>query len=247
MKKQLKMWHQDFFRYWDRTSLVARIFTGAAVSFLLVTAVTKYLTRPIAKEIKALRKKAETTDIGNEATIQLEELRQKKQRYLKRITAAQDKFSSLRESRTALTQAESGKLILEIRKLLDKYRIKLLEEEKLKTRPKPVNKSTSYRSSFRPVKKDNRIRIKVPDYLDIVSYRFKVVGSYNSLRRFLYYADRLGRAYVMNNISLSGAQQKSWNGNAKPVVAVKLDFEVHIPYLKDSSLLPANNSTKQAL
>jgi hypothetical protein len=236
MKRQLKIWNEDFNRYWNRTSLVMRIVIGAVASFLLAYVITSGLNRPLTSNINKLKKKIASIGVQDDSTVIMDELRQKKTTYSRRCSDLQEKLTKNRENSPGLTRAESGKVIIAIRELFDTHGIKLQIEEKLKKAPAAPKKVNSYQK--RHIKKTNteRMHTAIPDFMGSNDYKFKVVGSFSNIKRFLRQLNTLPYVYIVDNIKLCASEVLIFTTNRPPQKGVELEFELHVPYLKKSIL-----------
>lgn len=238
MKKQLKTWKADFDRYWDKTSLVMRIAIGASVSLLLTYVVMNKINRPLSQQVGKKRKAISDTAVVDGAIYILDELRIKRDNVNKKLKTWEKKLAESKDCESSLTPLESSKVIIAVRKLFDKNSLKLINEQKLK-RQEISEKKSSYRNRHRKTETDmdtdTKIKLNPPEYIDYISYQIKAYGRFRDIKRFLTDINEVKHVFVMNNIAFSEGQYPALDRKFNFRKGIEINFELHIPYLKDSA------------
>ncbi len=230
MNKQLKIWREDFLRYWNRTSLIMRILIGAGISFVIIYAGSKYVTKPMAKEIKAIKKKLD--DIaGSGVALQIQEMQRQKKELSRKLKDEKTLYENALDCETALEVSESGKVIIDLRQLLNECDVKLLNEEKLTNATVKTSKKKKKRGKKTEKKIDYHMRPQVPSCLSTVGYHFKVIGQFKNIKKFLLTMNSISHVFIANNIAINTTETVIYNKKLQPRHGVEMEFEVHIPYL----------------
>lgn len=236
MKKQLKIWKDEFFRYYDRTSVMTRIIIGALLSFGTAYFLTQKVIKPQNAQLKALKQKFQNLEVIDDVEIQTADLKNKQRKagmYLEGLKKANEKLAL---SMGSLSRDEVGKNILDLRFLMDKNSLRILSEERII----PV-KQQRRRSSRVKQKADTRIKISFPSSMGCESSRFELLGSYQDLRRFFMDVRKAQNLFFINNICIRGSKETITDRSFKEHRALRCTFEVHIPYHKG-----AEKSAKKA-
>ncbi|MDD5727466.1 MAG: hypothetical protein PHV59_02780 [Victivallales bacterium] len=233
MKKQLKIWKADFDRYWDKTSLTVRILIGAVVSLALTYVVVNKINRPLSKEVEKERKAISDTAVVDGAIYLLDDLKRKRDEIKEQLGIWEKKLENSKDCESSLTPLENSKVIIAVRELFYKNNIKLINEQKIiKNSPDPKNKS-SYRKRHNTEKPDNRIKLKAPEYIEHISYRIKAYGRFPDIKKFLSDVNKESYVFVINNIILQEGQIPAFDHKFQQRKDIQIDFELHIPYLKN--------------
>ena len=233
VKKQLKIWKADFNRYWDKTSLVMRIVIGASVSLLLTYLVMDKINRPLSQQVGEKRKAISDTAVVDGAIYILDELRTKRDNVNKKLKTWEKKLAESKDCESSLTPLESSKVIIAVRRLFDKNSLKLINEQKIKQQKNPGKKS-SYRNRHKKIEINTKIKLKPPEYIDYISYQIKAYGRFKDIKNFLTDINEVKHVFVMNNIAFFEGQYPALDRKFNLRKGIEINFELHIPYLKDS-------------
>ncbi|MDD5598127.1 MAG: hypothetical protein PHV82_09290 [Victivallaceae bacterium] len=243
MKKQLKIWKADFERYWDKTSLITRILIGAAVSLALTYVVINKVNRPLSKEVEKERKAISDTAVVDGAIYLLEDLKRKRDKINADLKIWEKKFENAKDCESSLTQLESGKVIIAVRELFYKNNLKLINEQKINKDVPALKNKSSYHSRHKTEKPDDHIKLEAPEYIEHVSYQIKAYGRFPDIKNFLFNLNENSHVFVINNITFIEAQLPAFDHKFQRQKAVEINFELHIPYLKNTDSVQV---TKQA-
>ena len=235
MKKQLKIWKSDFDRYWDKTSLTVRILIGAVISLVITYAVINKINKPLAKEVEKERKAISNTAVVDGAIYLLDDLKRKRDEIKKQLKIWEDKLEKSKDCESSLTPLENSKVIIAVRELFYKNNIKLINEQKIIKSSSAIKKKSSYSKRHEMTKPDNRIKLKTPEYIEHISYRIKAYGRFPDIKKFLSNVNKESHVFVINNIILQEGQIPAFNHKFQRRKGVQIDFELHIPYLKNTN------------
>lgn len=226
MKKQLKIWKEDFFRYYDRTSVMMRIVMGAVLSLGTAYFLTHKVIKPQNAEVKTLKQKFQSMEVIDDVEIETADLKNKQRKtamLLEGLTKANEELALTMGS---FSKGEVGKNILDLRYLVDKNDLRILSEERVV----PVKQIR--RRSRGKQKPDTRVKIQFPASMGCESYKFEVLGSYRNLRRFFMDVRRAQALFFLNNIRISNSQEMLTDKNLNQFRALSCVFEVHVPFRK---------------
>jgi hypothetical protein len=234
----LTTWKKDFLRYWDRTSLMMRIVIGAVLSFLIAHIFLNNLNRPLSKEIDEVKKKLNNIGSGDSTTLMMEELRVRKNILTSDLKIWKEKFNAITQDNGSLRQGESGKVIIDVRRLLSEYDIRFIEEERIVAKPvqTPARKKAARRRGGESAVIDTRMKVTWPDYIGSVDYRMTVIGKFSSIREFLHRLNFMPYVFVVNNITLKDSGTLMYDQRLEAQRGVEMVFELHIPFVTDSSI-----------
>lgn len=229
MNKQLKIWKEDFFRYYNRTSVMMRIIIGALLSFGAAYFLTQKVIKPQNARLKALKQKFQSMEIIDDVEIRTADLRNKQRKASMQLEGLKKVNEELALTMGSLTRGEVGKNILDLRFLMDKNNLRIVSEERVL----PV-KNLRRRSRGRQ-KPDTRMKIQFPSSMESESYKFEVLGSYQSLRRFLMDVRGAQTLIFLNNIRISRSGEMLTDRNLNQFRALSCAFEVHVPFRKEGA------------
>lgn len=230
MNKQLKIWRDDFLKYYHRTSLVMRIAIGAALSFGVVYLAMKQWIKPQIAQIKKLNKDFDNVSIIPDFDLTMQDLKNKLRRGERQLKSLQDTNRKLAEKNGSLQRTDSGRVILELRKMMDKHQLKIVTEERLIVQP--AAGQTRKRGAQQNIKTDTRVRVVLPDSMSSEGYTFKVMGSFINIREFLHDVYEADAVFFLNNISLKRSSEYLVDRNFQQYKALECSFDAHVPYLK---------------
>lgn len=236
MKKQLKTWKADFDKYWDKTSLVVRIMIGAVISLLITYVVINKINRPLSKKVLKAQKAISDTTVVDGSLFILEELRQKRIKFKKRLETWTKKLEDSKDCESCLTPLESSKVVIAIRELFYKNGLKLLNEQRIKKQVKLKKQLSSYKKRHKTTKVNSRIKLNPPEYIDHISYQISAYGQFGNIKKFFYDINQISHVFIMNNIKFGQYEGTVLNNRFQVQHGIKLDFELHIPYLKNVTI-----------
>lgn len=231
INKQLKIWRDDFLKYYNRTSLVMRIVIGAALSFGVVYGAMNQWIKPQAAKIKKLNKDLENVSIIPDFELTMQDLANKIRRGNRQLKMLQDDNRKLGEKNGNLERADSGRVIFELRKMMDRHTLKIVTEERLFSTPRSSVKSFRRRAG-QTAQADTRVKVVLPESMASEGYTFKVLGSFANIRDFLHEAYDADQVFFLNNISIRHSSEYLVNRNFQQYKALECSFEAHVPYLK---------------
>ncbi len=221
--RQLKIWRDDFLRYYHKTSLMTRIVIGAALSFGAAQLLLNKVIRPQNRELAELGRKHQSMEVVEDVELAVADLKNKQRKINMQLESLREINRNLAETRGTLSRNEIGKSILELRLLIDRNELRILSEERL------VEKKNARRSRKKKTP-DTRIVMRLPASMGCESYRFKVLGSYRHLRHFLLDAFSTDVLFFLNNIKVSRSDELITDRNLNQYKALRCEFEIHIPY-----------------
>lgn len=224
MNKQLKIWKDDFFRYYGRTSLMMRIVIGAALSFGTAYILTHKIIRPQNAQLKVLKEKFQSMEVIDDVGIQVADLKNKQRKVNMQLEGLKKANEELALTMGTFSKGEVGKNILDLRFLMDKNNLRIVSEERVL----PV-KQTRRRSRGKQ-KPDTRVRIQFPSSMECESYKFELLGSYGTLRRFFMDVRNAQALFFLNNIRISNSKELLTDRNLNQFRALSCVFEVHVPF-----------------
>ncbi len=230
INKQLKIWRDDFLKYYNRTSLVMRIAIGAALSFGVVYGAMNQWIKPQAAKIKKLNKDLENISIIPDFELAMQDLANKIRRGNRQLKILQEDNRKLGEKNGNLERADSGRVIFELRKMMDKHTLKIVTEERLSSSRSPVK--SSRRRGDQAAVADTRVKVVLPESMASEGYTFKVLGSFANIRDFLHEAYDADLVFFLNNISIRHSDEYLVNRKFQQYKALECSFEAHVPYLK---------------
>ena len=230
--RQLKIWRDDFLRYYDKTSLVTRIIIGAALGFLVTYTALNYYIKPTNQEIKKLNKQINDMAVLPDVDLMLQDLNLRQRRIERQLATTKRQNQQYSEKRGVLSRSDTGKVGLELRQLIDRHSLRLVNEERVVA--KPVQ--TVRRGSSTTLPPDTRQKLVLPETMNHESYRFHVLGSYKDIQLFLNEAFSAKSVFFINNVSIKESTEMLTDHNFRPYRALSCSFEFHIPYLAEGGL-----------
>lgn len=216
--RQLKIWKEDFLRYYDKTSVLMRIVIGAVLSALTALLLINKVIKPQNAELKTLKQKYQSMEVIDDVDIQVADLKNKQRKAAMQV-------EGLQKANEQLT-AEIGKNILDLRTLIDRYELRIVSEERVV----PVKEKKSGRRGRKKVEADTRLQISFPASMACESYQFVVLGSYKNLRAFLNDVRNARSLFFLNNISIRQSEEMLTDKELNQYRALSCTFEVHVPY-----------------
>ncbi len=231
--RQLKILRDDFMRYYNRTSFVMRILIGAALSFAIAYYALNKHIKPQMAAIKDLQKKMSKMVIVDDVDLMMSDLNNRRKKVEKKLNAFSKANSELMKKSGQLTRSESGKIIIEIRSLLDQNSIKIISEtrvnEKKAARPRRRKKSSGQ------MNKNKRIKLELPQLIGDDVHQFIVHGTYKHIKTFLMEVYNHKATFFLNNIYLERTDEFITDRELNQYNALKCCFELHIPYRKEKA------------
>lgn len=228
LNKQLRIWRDDFLKYYNRTSLVTRIVTGAALAFAIAYASLNYAIRPENVRIKEVSKKLDDMSVVPDVELMMQDLKNRERRISSQLDGIRRQNREFGEKNGGLSRSEIGRTLLELRRLMDVNRIRILSESRVTPQP-PKRVSGKPGKDTLP---DTRIRLVLPDTMASETYAFRVLGGFPDIRRFLHDAYSAGAVFYLNNISIRKSDELMTDREFRQYKALECSFELHIPYLK---------------
>lgn len=228
MNKQLKIWKDDFFRYYNRTSILVRILIGAALSFAVAYILIHKVIKVQNGELKKLKQKYEAMEVIDDVDIQVADLKNKQRKSSMQLEALKKVNASLATEFGTLSKGETGKNILDLRYLIDQNRLRILSEERIIIQKKSRRRPTSRKE------KDDRVKITFPASMNCESYQFKILGSYQNLRHFFMAVREFKSLFFINNIKLEQSKELLTDKNLNQYRALECAFEVQVPFYKEA-------------
>lgn len=224
MNRQLKIWKEDFFRCYNRTSVMMRIIIGAILSLGTAYFLTARVIKPQNLQLKALKQKFGAMELIDDVELQTADLKNKQRKISRQIEGLKTVNEKLALTLGDLSRGEIGKNILDLRFLMDRNNLKIVSEERVLP-----EKTVRRRSRVKP-KSDDRVKIRFPSSMSCESYRFKVLGSYQNLRRFLTDVRNAQAPFFLNNIRITCSGEMLTDRNLNQYRALSCSFEVHVPF-----------------
>lgn len=226
MQKQLKIWKEDFLRYYSRTSILMRMILGAALSFAAAYFLIHNVIRPQNSELKKLKQKFQSMEVIDDVDLQVADLKNSQRKTAMQLEGLKKANAALADQLGTLTRGEVGKNILDLRLLIDRNRLRIVSEE-YAAPAKPVRRRKNTAD-----KPDTRVKITFPDSMECASYRFQVLGSYQDLRHFFMDVRQARALFFINNIAIRQSGEMLTDKNFNQYRALACSFEVHVPYQK---------------
>ena len=218
-------------RYYGRTSLVMRIIIGAALGFLITYAALNYYIKPTNQEIKKLNKQINDMAVLPDVESMFDGFRRRQNRVERQLADIKKQNREYGEKHGALAKGDAGKVVLELRKLIDHHSLRLVNEERIVA--KPIG---TVRRGGAPAPVDTRQKLQLPENIHHDSYRFQVLGSYKDIQRFLNEAYSAEAIFFINNIAIKESNETLTDHNFRPYRALSCSFEFHVPYLAEGGL-----------
>lgn len=228
LNKQWKIWRDDFLKYYNRTSLVTRIVIGAALAFVVAYASLTYVIRPGNARIKEVGKKLDDTSVIPDVELMMQDLKNRERRVSGQLDAIRRQNREFGEKSGGLSRGDVGKTLLELRRLMDGNRIRILSESRVL--PQAAKRVSG--KAGKPAAPDTRIRLVLPDTMEGETYAFRVLGGFSDIRDFLHEAYSAGTVFYLNNISIKKSDELMTDREFRQYKALECSFELHIPYLK---------------
>ncbi len=224
--RQLKIWRDDFMRYYGKTSLVMRIVICAGLSFAVAYYGLNGYLNPQQKEIKELTKKLQDMTVVGDSEFLMADLRNRQRKTSAQLESVRAANRELAERGGGITRGETGKTILALRSMIDGNKLKIISEDRMKPQDAAKRKPNSK-------VKDTRIKLALPESMDCECYTFIVLGEYGNLQNFLSEVFGAEQMFVLNNLKLSHSGEMITDGDLKQHKAIECRFEVHLPYQKE--------------
>ncbi len=228
LSKQWKIWRDDFLRYYGRTSLITRIVIGAALAFGVAYVSLNYVIRPERAKIREVSGKLDNMDIVPDVELMMQDLKNRSRRVSAQLAAIQQQNREFGERNGGLSRGEVGKTLLELRRLMDVNRIRILSESRLVVQP-PKRATRSTGGNTAP---ETRLRLILPDSMEGESFAFRLLGSFQDIRNFLHDAYSSEAVFYLNNIAIGKSDELMTDREFRQYKALECSFELHIPYLK---------------
>lgn len=226
--KQLKIWRDDFLKYYGRTSLVARIVIGAALGFGIAWGGLTYVIRPETAKIKEINKKLDNMTIIADSGLMMQDLKNRQRRVSVQLKAIQEENRVHGERNGGLSRAEIGRTLFELRRMMDSNRLRIVSESRVIPSP-PVRVPRKNAKSLLP---DTKIKVVLPETMACDTYAFRVLGSFGDIRGFLHAAYAADPVFFLNNIAIKTSDELMTDRGFRQYKALECSFELHIPYLK---------------
>lgn len=227
MNKQLKIWRDDFLRYYNRTSIVTRIMIGAVLSFVIAYFLINKVIKGQNAELKSLKQKYQAMEIIDDIDIQVADLKNKQRKSTMQLEALKKANAVLAAELGSLSKGEVGKNILDLRYLIDQNSLRIVSEERA------VIQKKSRRRNIGKKEIDSRVKIAFPASMSSESYHFKLLGSYRNLQNFFMEVRNAQSLFFINNIAVRRSQEMLTDKNFNQYRALECVFEVHVPFHKE--------------
>lgn len=224
MNRQLKIWKEDFIRYYSRTSIIMRIIIGAVLSFVIAYILINKVIKIQNAENKKLKQKFQSMEIIDDVDIQVADLKNSQRKTSMQLESLKALNANLAEELGTLSKGEIGKNILDLRLVIDRNSLRIVSEERIIPK-KIIRRRTSKRKE-----PDTHIKIQFPSSMTCESYRFELLGSYRNLRKFFMEARKSNSLFFINNIHIKQSKEMLTDKNFNQYRALSCSFEVHVPY-----------------
>ncbi len=240
-QNQLKSWRDDFLRYYGRSSLLTRIFVGAAISFTIAFLMTNKVVKKQKDELKTLSEKIRSTEIAGDAELEVVDLKNRQRKVSRTLASIKGENLKLEEACGGLSRAETGKSFLDLRLLIDRNELKIVSERHAASQnPGKKNETASSVKSGKNLPE----QIVFPSFMDSESYDFEVLGTFQNIRRFLIDAYRSDALFFLNNIRIEPSRETITDRAFIQHKALKCVFQAHIPYRTDNASKPSGKGSR---
>lgn len=226
--KQLKIWKEDFLRYYSKTSLLTRIIMGALVSYGIFYVSSHYFLTPAKKEIKVLQEKLEKISVTGDVDILIKDLKNRQKKAEKFLQTLCEQNNELTQQYGSLSIGDVGKTLVDFRLLIDSNELKIISEECIL--PVVVKKKKKSAKKTEPV--STRITLELPESMASEGYQFKVLGTYANIQAFLSEIYDAKIVCFLNNLSIVQSITPIVDKDFRQHKALECSFELHIPYRK---------------
>ncbi len=228
MNRQLKIWKDDFLRYYGGTSIITRMTIGAVLSFLLAYLLISRIIRPQNKAVRELKEKYQAMEIIEDADLQVADLKNKQRKALMQLDGLKTENARLALEVSKMTKGDIGRNIIDLRYFVDKNNLRIVSEERVV--PEKPRRGRGQRKN----EIDTRMKISFPDSMQFESHRFSVLGSYRDLQKFLMDVRNAREVFFINNVSIAQSREMLTDRNLNQYRALSCTFEVHVPYLAET-------------
>ncbi|MGL4854533.1 MAG: hypothetical protein ACRC37_04695 [Lentisphaeria bacterium] len=233
MKKRNNGWKEDLRQYYAKTSVMARIGMCALLSGLIANVVMKKHIRPQVIKINELNKKISAMKTPSNPSEVIGELRETQEEIIAQLEQLRKENGLLiRRYGDSLSAGNIGKTILDIKLLINKNRLKIISEERIKELVGEENDHLPRRNNYLNMEEDTKIKLFLPNFLLSEGFIFKFVGTYKDIQKFLLELHKMKKVFFVNNVKLSSSKVKITDRDFKEHRAVECSFEVHVPYRK---------------
>lgn len=229
MKRQLKIWKEDFLRYYGRMSVMMRIAIGALLSFALAYVLIHKVIKPQNAELKKMKQKYQSMEVIDDVDLQVADLKNKQRKVTMQLEGFKKANEQLADDVGTLSKGEVGKNILELRYLIDRNSLRIVSEERV-VPTKQVRRRAPQKNVI-----DTHIKITFPTSMACESYKFEVLGSYQCLRRFFMDVRNAQALFFINNIRIVQSKEMLTDKNLNQYRALSCAFEVHVPYQNEAA------------
>lgn len=241
MGKQLKSWRDDFLRYYGRTSLLMRIFIGAAVSFAIVFLMTNKVIKKQNKELNSLKSRMQSMEPADVVELEITDMKNRQRNVGRTLASLKEDNRQLEETCGGLSRSDAGKNFLHLRLLIDRNDLRIVSERRMDMQ-NPNRKTGS--NATGKAGRGTSMQVEFPAFLACESYDFEVIGSFRNIRQFLIDAYKSDALFFLNNIRMNQSSETVMDRNLKQHRALRCEFQAHIPY-RSGTVTKAGKDRKQ--
>lgn len=228
MNRQLKIWKEDFLRFYKRTSIIMRVIIGAVLSGIIAYFLINNVIKKQNAELKTLKQKFNSMEVADDVEIQTADLQNKQRKAEMQLNGLKTANELLSTETGALSKGEVGKNILDLRFLIDSNQLRIVSEERVVSESKQVRRRRVQK------KVDTGVKISFPASMSYESYKFEVLGSYQSLRKFFMDVRNSQSLFFLNNVRICQSKEMLTDKNFNQYRALSCSFEVHVPYKNEN-------------
>lgn len=234
MNKQLKIWQDDFLRYYSKTSIMARVVIGACLSFAIAHVCINKIIKPQNTELKAINAKIQGIEVYDDVELTIADIRNSQRKVNMQLTGLKEVNLELIQTHGSLSKNDTGEVVLALRSLMEESDLKIVSE----VRQIPVVKTTSRRSSRSktPVVV-TKLTPTLPSFVATETYTFKVMGSYKQLGQLFASAFDADELFLITNIKVERSDEYITDRDFNQIQALSCTFDLFIPYMTDGKVL----------
>lgn len=228
MNKQLKIWKDDFLRYYGRTSILARVAIGAILSFAIAYLIIEKIIKPQNAELKSLKQKFDAMEIIDDVDIQVADLKNKQRKINMQLEGLTEANQELAGKIGNLSKGEIGKSIIDLRFLIDNNNLRIISEERIVK----ANQAKRRKAQKQPI--DTQVKITFPASMTFESHQFQVLGSYRDIQNFLNEVRKSQALFFLNNVTIGQSKEMLVDKDLNEYPALACHFQVHVPYQQNT-------------
>lgn len=234
MNKQLKIWQDDFLRYYSKTSVMARVVIGACLSFAIAHVCINKVIKPQNTELKAINAKIQGIEVYDDVELTIADIRNSQRKINMQLTGLKEANLELIQTHGSLSKNDTGEVVLALRSLMEDSELKIVSE----VRKIPVVQKTTRRSSRSktPVVVTT-LTPTLPSFVTTETYTFQIMGSYEQLGKLFASAFDADQLFLITNIKVERSDEYITDRNFNQIQALSCTFDVFIPYMTDGKAL----------